>query len=341
MSGSIASAAPGAVSLQRADLPDGAAGAFGRAGERGLQLAGLAARHGHLVAELVEQVARDALEGLEVVGVHALAPAADRVGGRRLLRERVRLHPLLAGSQRLAVDRLQVVRHLRHPLLGALVVREHHRVELELDEVADRAQRALGVEDQVLVAQLEVVVQLRARALGAADPAPPVPRHPRHRRRVLERPLDARHRDVATVTDQVDEARLGQRLLDRLHLVDVVRRLLAPARLALLLGVELVERAQDRSDLERLGGLEPASERLGVEVEVFPPPVLGEALEDALGRRLALAEHGDQVGDEVGLGRDRQLGVGVQHQPEHGRAGAADADDEGGRCETRLAHELA
>ncbi len=325
---------------QSADSPDGATGTIRGAGQRRLQLAGLAARDRDLVAELAEQVAGNGLERLEVGGVHPLAPAPDRVGRGRLLGQRVRLHPLFARPHRLAVHRLQVVRHLRHPLLGALVVGEHPLLEGKVDELADRPQGDLGVEDQVLVPELEVMLELSSRALGAADPALPVAGDPRHRGRVLQRALDPRHRDVAPIADQVDESGLRKDGLDLAHLVDVVRCLVTPARLALLLGVELVEGAHHRLDIEGLDRLEPGAELLGIEVEVRPTAVLGEPLERHLRRHRHRLEHLDQIGKEVRLGRDRELRMRVEHQPQHRRAGAADADDERGGCHL-VAHEPA
>ena len=68
------------------------------------------------------------------------------------------LEALLAGAVRTALAGRKVAGHLLEALSGALVVVEHRRVVVELDELAYPPQRRLGVGHEVLVADLDVVV---------------------------------------------------------------------------------------------------------------------------------------------------------------------------------------
>src|SRR4029079_15263652 len=69
-----------------------------------------------------------------------------------------------------------------------------------------------------------------------------------HRRLIAgERALVLGDGDIAAVTDDVDETCLRERSLDPRHRSHVPGGLVAPPWLALALGVELVEGAQDRS----------------------------------------------------------------------------------------------
>ena len=166
--------------------------------------------------------------------------------------------------------------------------------------------------------------------LGAADPPRPGLGDLAGGRRVLvaERPLPARERDVAAVADHVDEPRLRQRPLDLDHALDVGRRLLAVARLAL--------RARRRSRRRRgaPARLEPlellASARRTSSGSVWRSPHCADRGHRRR-RLLGVAPPSiavDQRRGRSGLGRDREIGMGVEHQPQHRRAGAADADDE-------------
>ena len=119
---------------------------------------------------------------------------------------------------------------------------------------------------------------------------------------------DEREGDVAAVADHVDEARLGQDALNRLGLADVAGRLVAPARLALLLGVEPVEGADRLGGGERLDRGARARALAGVEAEVAPAGMAGDDRGQLVGGHRPLDAAGDHVGDEVRLGRDRHLG---------------------------------
>src|SRR5436309_2587611 len=65
-----------------------------------------------------------------------------------------------------------------------VVVVEHRRLEVELRELADPAQGRLGLENQVLVADLGVVPKARCLLACALDPLPPAFRDPSRRGRV-------------------------------------------------------------------------------------------------------------------------------------------------------------
>ena len=121
----------------------------GHAGaDRGLLAAPLARFAGQLIAGLDQHVAGDSLVLGDLLGRHPLPPHSDPVGPRRLLGRR--WLSSLAAAWGEAVLARQLARLLREPLLGALVVVEHHGVEVELDEVTDAPQHALRVGDQVL-----------------------------------------------------------------------------------------------------------------------------------------------------------------------------------------------
>ena len=138
--------------------------------------------------------------------------------------------------------------------------------------------RGLGVGDQVLVADLEVLAEVRAVRAGLFDPL----RHRRAERAAgsgsrWPRSIDAlvvRERHVAAVADHVDESRLGQDALDPAHRLDVGRRLVAPALLALLLRVELVEGAKRVGAVEAADRLEAVEQLVLAQAEVVPAPVL-------------------------------------------------------------------
>src|SRR5688500_7883179 len=85
------------------------------AGGRGDGLAGL-------VAELVEQLARDLLERLAIVLAHLLAPPLDAVLLRRLLGERVNLVPVVLLELGALVGRCKLTRPLLAACGCALVV---------------------------------------------------------------------------------------------------------------------------------------------------------------------------------------------------------------------------
>ena len=123
------------------------------------------------------------------------------------------------------------------------MIAQHRVVPAEVDEVRDPPKRRLGLEDQVLVADLDVVAELLRLAAGLADPPLPKTRHP-GRVLLLAHPVPDRQRDVAAVADHVDEVGLGHRALEPAHLANVDRRLVAPARLVVALGVEGEEVAQ-------------------------------------------------------------------------------------------------
>ena len=137
----------------------------------------------------------------------------------------------------------------------------------------------------------------------------------------------------------MDEPGLGKRPRDPRHRAHVARRLVAPARLALALGVEVVEAADGVRGRQRPHLLGAGPELLLVEAEIAPAGVLGDRADQAAARVLVIGAP-DHLGDEVGLGRDRQLRVGVEHHPQQRRAGAVDADDERRRWALRVAELL-
>src|SRR3954452_25026399 len=110
-----------------------------------------------LVPELGEELTCEALELAPVGVVHLRLPDLDSLRLGRFRGHRMRLHPLLPG-ERAPGAALALAVHLLQALCRSLVVVEHGRVEVEIDELAHAPQRRLGVEDDVLVADLEVAV---------------------------------------------------------------------------------------------------------------------------------------------------------------------------------------
>ena len=80
---------------------------------------------------------------------------------------------VVGGAQRPALGAGEVAVHLREALLGALVVAQHRVVPGQLEELGDPPQLRLGVADQLLVLDLDVVQPgpVGARPLDLADPA--------------------------------------------------------------------------------------------------------------------------------------------------------------------------
>ena len=198
-----------------------------------------------LVAELVEQVAGRLLE-LGVLGLAHLASSTPPPGRPAAAwwsaRERRRARPPRArgGPSSPAAPRPSPAGARRRARSSASITGSK---SISMCSQTRRSV-ALGVRDHVLVTDLEVVLDLVRVDPRLDDPLAPPPRHLARRHRVLaplRDPRVLRQAGVAAVADHVDEARLGKRVLDLLHLADVVRRLVAPAALAVLFGVEPVE----------------------------------------------------------------------------------------------------
>ena len=126
-----------------------------------------------------------------------------------------------------------------------LGVVEHRRLERQLGVRADLAERVLRLRGQPLVANLEVArADAPAERARRLDLGPPLAREAGRRRRVRPRPRhdalrhgEERERGVTPVPDQVDVARVRKQPLEHAQVLHVHRRLVAPARLALPLGV--------------------------------------------------------------------------------------------------------
>src|SRR4051812_19776251 len=133
----------------------------------------------------------------------------------------------------------------------------------------------------------------------------------------------------------MDEMRLRQGTLDPPGLPRVRRRLVAPARLALLRRICLVERASGGPRGQWIVIRHPALDLLGIEVDVSPARMADDQLHPSLAKLGALdslldpaVEVREQPREEVGLGGNRQLWMRVQHQPQERGARAGDTDHE-------------
>ena len=132
----------------------------------------VARRHG-LIPELVEQVAGRLLELGVLRLAHLPLPDRDSLGVGGLGGERVSVDPLARLTLGTPLARGERPGHLLQALLGPLVVGEHRRVVVELDQLADAAEDALGVLDQVLVPDLEIAVDLGRVIARLQDPLAP------------------------------------------------------------------------------------------------------------------------------------------------------------------------
>ena len=131
---------------------------------------------------------------------------------------------------------------------------------------------------------------------------------------------------VAAVADQVDVERVGEQPLEQPEVLHVHRRLVAPARLAVLLGVRLVDGADRRppADMRRAAaGRAPRPGDVPVAQRPAPAQVVDERV-DVDTAPMAVGE----LRDEVRLVRDRELRVPVEHDAEERRSRAPDAEDE-------------
>ena len=202
------------------------------------------------------------------------------------------------------------------------MVGQHVLRELELHELAYPAKRGFGVSDQILVAHLQVVIHPLGLAARLGDPFLPLlgrlgdglgpPFH-----------LGEGKSDIAPVPDQVDEPGLREDRADARHLANVRRGLVAPAGLALALRVEPVEGAQDLCRARVLERADAIRQLSLVELEVRPAPMCRDRLDGNVARIvIALLQVPDQLRDEMRLGRDGQVRVSVEHQPEQSRARA-------------------
>ncbi len=227
-----------------------------------------------------------------------------------------------------------MLRH-RGDVGGARVV-EHRRLPRQRGVLADAAQLALGLCDEILVAELEVAAaDVRAELPGGEDLRPPPGRElrgsVRHCPRLLGEALgqrEKRERGVAAVANQMNPERVREQTLEQRQVLHVERRLVAPARLSLVLGVHL----EDGGD--RLAGrhplAQPGTNVLGRDaplVELVEAPQVVEEVVEVRPPPVPLRERCD----EERLVRDRDLAVPVEHHAQQRPARAADAEHDHGR----------
>ena len=165
------------------------------------------ARLEQLVAGTAEDVTRDLLERQCVLTAHLAAPVAE--ARRRRLRE-----VLVRGQPRCVAD--------------ACVI-EHRGLPGQRRVLADPAQLALRLGDEILVAELEVAAaHVRAEPPRRQDLSAPPRRElgggawqrPRFPREAL-RQLEERERGVAAVANQMNPERVGEEALERRQMLHV------------------------------------------------------------------------------------------------------------------------
>lgn len=210
----------------------------------------------------------------------------------------------------------------------------------QLDELADALQRLARVQDQRLVADLQVVGVPQSRAPRTQNAPPPVGRLRLHLAPGREPHPAQRERHVAPVADEVDEARLGKHAPDGIHLQAVERRLVAPARLAEALRVQPVERPEPLRRGEGGDLPESAPERFQGNLEVGPDrrrfAAGGDGVEEPFAQPVPAPAQLRRERQEAGLRRDRQLGMRIQHEPQQRRPRPRRPDDDRHRRPQRL-----
>ena len=147
---------------------------------------------------------------------------------------------------------------------------------------------------------------------------------------------EERRRRVAAIPDQVDEERVGKEPLEQPEVLHVHRRLVAPARLPTVLGVDGIDRCDCLADrhpvAQTCANLVERYFPLGEVVQ--PPEVIDELLRVDV-PQMAVGE----LRHEVRLVGDGELRVAVEHDAQQRRAGTPHAeDDEWGtaRCQCEM-----
>ncbi len=290
-----------------------------------------------LVAELVVSRSPATLSNASAILGRHLGPPPPHPAGARRARDQLVLALALLGRDRAAAHRMEVADHRLHPLLGAAVVVEHPAVPRQVDEARRSAAGAARARRPGPRTGPPCRCRGAAAAPGAAHcpaprptlpPPPGVARPPAH--------LAQRQGDVAAVADQMDEVRLGQGTLDPPRLPRVRRRLVAPAGLALLSGICLVERpggvARASADRDPPSGARPRRGSRSMSPQRGWLTISSDRSLAKLGALDSLLDPAVEVREqprkEVGLGGDRQLWMRVEHQPQERGARAGDADHE-------------
>jgi hypothetical protein len=139
-------------------------------------------------------------------------------------------------------------------------------------------------------------------------------------------PLRQEH--VATVADDVDEARFGEEIGQQgdLPAVVIMGGLVAPARLPVPCGIETEHRPEGRGGVEGTQLLPAAQQFVAVELQVRKERMPRDVGQQALRVGGRPARH--RVGDEARLGRDGQVRMRVEHEPQQRGAGPRQPDDE-------------
>src|SRR6185437_5900212 len=192
------------------------------------------------IPERGEKRTRRALDRRAVGCRHLASPDADTVLLRRPYEVLVNARSIVALDH--ASAHVLATPQARNPRRALRSEVEHPRRILEAEKRADARQLDLGMQDQILVAEL-VVVRDRG-AGGAADRDLLLPRGT-ERAVVLTRRepgLAPRQHSVARIADHVHVVDLGHQRSELAHDEDVVGSLLARAALALRRGIHRVER---------------------------------------------------------------------------------------------------
>ena len=213
-------------------------------------------------------------------------------------------------------------------------------------ELADSVKHAFDIVHELLVTYFEIA----AAADPAAQPArglhlrSPLAGEPRRIARVHPVLRDdppwhgeERRRRVAPVTDQVNEERIGEEPLQQPQVLHVHRRLVPPTALSVLLGVDRVHRPDRGSDRRRVRepGTHSVERHIPFGERVDPAKIVDELVcIDAA--QMTIGE----LGDEVRLVRNSELGVPVEHDAEKRRPRAPHPEDQQGRSTRRGGHLL-
>jgi hypothetical protein len=136
---------------------------------------------------------------------------------------------------------------------------------------------------------------------------------------------------VSAITYDVYEVGFWKKTLYKIHLVHVKGRFVTPPRLPEPLCVQLVKSTQRFAEIKGLDGGDPLPQQIFFDTKISPSAVGHHGFEKGLlGVRSVFARLRRTV-DEVGLRWDRQIRMGVEHEPEQCRPRTLGSNDEGDR----------
>ena len=224
------------------------------------------------VSQFPQNIANLGLNQRKILWRHILPPRRHALRLGRFAGHSVNGKPLLANIH-CAVIRSDRPLQLFQPPGSPFVVVQHRRMPFQAKKLADSPQGWLGLQHQVLVAHLKVMLQLGCLPARGANPPRPQPRS------LLDRAIGSpdrmkRHRGIAAIADQVNKVCFGQQCLNLFSAQAVWRRFIAIALLAESCGIGLVEYAQPIAKRKRLKRHDRLAQARSVDLEIGPALML-------------------------------------------------------------------